>query len=117
MKSYNKLLELLSYIGGGDSVSAIAPLLADPDPHRREMARRLDEIIPLPRRTLREGSKVWVAREDSTLDIRPVTVVRMTPTEALISSGLKSGEQVILSSISGAVPGLKLRLVSAGAMP
>lgn len=79
--------------------------------------RQLEGIIPLPRRALREDSNIWIAREDSTLDIRPVIVERMTPTELLISSGLTSGEMVILSSISGAAPGLKLRLVSAGATP
>ncbi len=79
--------------------------------------RRLEEIIPLPRRALRENSNVWVASEDSTLDIRPVTIERMTPTEVLISSGLTSGEKIILSSISGAAPGLKLRPVHKGATP
>ena len=79
--------------------------------------RQLDGVIPLPRRALREGTMVWIARDDSTLDIRTVTIERMTPTEVLISSGLASGEKVILSSVPGAVTGLKLRLVSAGATP
>ena len=79
--------------------------------------RQLEGIIPLLRRALREDSKVWIASEDSTLDIRSVTVERMTPTEVLISSGLSQGEKVILSSISGAAPGLKIRPVRTGATP
>jgi len=73
--------------------------------------REINDVIPMPRRAIREGSTVWIARPDSTLDIREVIIKRLTPTEALISDGVQPGERVILSQVSGAAPGLKLRPV------
>lgn len=74
--------------------------------------RLIERTIPLPRHALREGSTVWIAAPDSTLDIRSVLVERLTPEEVLISEGINTGEQIILSSISSAAPGLKLRPVA-----
>ncbi len=70
---------------------------------------RLTDIYPLPRRALRDNSTLWIAVQDSILEIRNVKVKRLTPNEVFIVSGLKEGEMVITSSISGAAPGLKVR--------
>ncbi|MDP8228262.1 MAG: efflux RND transporter periplasmic adaptor subunit, partial [Candidatus Electryoneaceae bacterium] len=71
--------------------------------------REITDIIPMPRKVIREGSTVWIALPDKTLEIRHITVDRMTATEALISGGLRPGERVITSQISGATTGLKVR--------
>ncbi len=73
--------------------------------------REIADIIPMPRKVIREGTTVWIVLPDNTLDIRKVIIERLTSTEALISDGLHSGERVIMSQISGAAPGLKVRMV------
>ncbi len=79
--------------------------------------REVVDAIPLPRRALRENNRVWVATGDSTLDFRKVELYRLTPDEALVSEGLEDGEHVVLTSISAAAPGMKLRLQQAEATP
>jgi hypothetical protein len=53
---------------------------------------------------------VWVAGKDDKLKIKQVTVARRTPGEVLISSGLDAGDRVVLTPITGAVEGMKLRV-------
>ncbi|MBU1698809.1 MAG: HlyD family efflux transporter periplasmic adaptor subunit [Candidatus Eisenbacteria bacterium] len=74
--------------------------------------RMLKNIIPIPRSSIRENSMVWIMTAENTLEIRPVTIHRMTPTEALIADGLAQGEKVILTPLSGAAPGMRLRTIS-----
>ncbi|MBD3166870.1 efflux RND transporter periplasmic adaptor subunit [bacterium] len=74
----------------------------------------LDGVISLPRKALRRdesgGFEVWVMNGDNTLTMRDVSVVHMTPDKALIDEGVTTGENVILSALSGASPGMKLRV-------
>ena len=72
--------------------------------------QKLENIYPIPRHALRDGSTVWVASFDSTLAIRNVTVSALTQDEAIVQSGIAEGDRIIVTSISGAAPGLKLRL-------
>jgi RND family efflux transporter MFP subunit len=70
--------------------------------------RQLDDVVVLPAAALRDGQTVWVA-EEGRLAIRPVEVLRRTRDEVVIGSGLKDGDQVILTYLPGAAPGMKLR--------
>lgn len=71
--------------------------------------RQLEQVMPVPRIALREDNTVWVANEENTLEIRPVSLARLTPDEALVKDGLQIGELVVLTQISGAANGTKLR--------
>jgi len=71
--------------------------------------RRIERTIPLPRSALRENATIWVAAADSTLQIREVSVDRLTPSEALIAAGIDPGELVVLSPLAGAAEGMRLR--------
>ena len=71
--------------------------------------KSIDNIYPVPRYALKANSTVWVADADNTLQVRPVKVERMNSTEALISEGLSENDKVILTTLSGAAPGLKVR--------
>ncbi len=73
--------------------------------------RQIEQTIAIPRSALRINSTVWVAAPDSTLEIRNVTLERLTPQEALIATGITPGEQVILTPLAGAAPGMTLRPV------
>ncbi len=69
----------------------------------------LTGVFPVPARALRENSTVWVVGGDEQLHIRPVTVVRRERETVLVSEGLSEGERIVLTTISGAAEGMKLR--------
>ncbi len=70
--------------------------------------RRLDDVIAIPRRTLREGEVVWVV-EDDRIRIQPVHVLRLTRDEAWIDRGLAGGEAIVTTALSGVADGMLVR--------
>ncbi len=75
--------------------------------------KTLKGVHAIPAEALRLGSKVWIAAvKDDTLEVRKVTVARRTATEALVTAGLADGDRVVLTNITGAVAGMKLRVKS-----
>ena len=75
--------------------------------------KQLDRVYAIPAEALRLGSKVWVTDpKDDTLQVRKVTVARRTATEALITAGITDGDRVVLTNITGALSGMKLRISS-----
>ena len=75
----------------------------------------LHEKIVLPRRALRDNRTVWVADSDGALRIRPVEVVRLAREQVVIGEGLEVGERVVLTTLTGAADGMKLRIAGEGA--
>jgi RND family efflux transporter MFP subunit len=69
----------------------------------------LKTVIPIPVDTLREGNTVWVMNANNQLEIRKVTVIRKEREKVLVGSGLAGEERIILTHISGAANGMKLR--------
>ncbi len=78
--------------------------------------RDLENTIAIPRSAMRENNTLWIAKDDGTLDIRNVTYHRLTPKEALVSSGIEAGENIVLTSIAAASSGMKLRFLNAEEM-
>ena len=74
--------------------------------------KQLPSVYAIPAEALRLGFRVWVVGPKETLQIRKVTVARRTVAEALISAGLKDGDRVVLTNITGALQGMKLRVKS-----
>ncbi len=74
----------------------------------------LEEMIVLPRRALRDNRTVWIADNDGVLRIRPVEVARLAREQVVISSGLEAGERVVLTTLTGAANGMKLRVAGEG---
>ncbi|MCF6178898.1 MAG: efflux RND transporter periplasmic adaptor subunit [Geopsychrobacter sp.] len=72
----------------------------------------LGQLASLPRSALRDGNVVWLADDMNRLEIRPVHVLRRQQETLLIDEGLKGGERLILTNISGVAPGMKLRFKS-----
>lgn len=78
--------------------------------------KTLNQVVELPRDALRDNDTVWIMDEEDRLRIQPAEVVRRERESVLISAGLKAGDRVVLTPISGAADGLLLRLAeSAGA--
>ena len=73
--------------------------------------KKLAGVIAIPRSALRENATVWIADKNNKLQIRPVTVVRRERDMLFIEKGLKEGERVVLTSLSGAAEGINLRAI------
>ncbi len=68
----------------------------------------LENVIVLPRSTIREGSRVWVKNDENRLEVRTVDIVLSRKDSVVVSRGLKDGDQVIMTQLPAAIPGLKL---------
>ncbi len=77
----------------------------------------LKGIWALPSKALRDGSTVWVADAENLLRIAAVTVVRREKDQVLLSGGLADGDRVVLTYVSGATDGTKLRLLPESEAP
>jgi multidrug efflux pump subunit AcrA (membrane-fusion protein) len=75
----------------------------------RIKGRQVENIHRLPRHLIHDGDTVFLAADDQ-LNIQPVTVLRRFKTSVLVSDGLSDGDLVITTPLSGAVPGMKIRL-------
>lgn len=72
--------------------------------------RSADGLIELPREALRDGDRVFIADEDSKLDIRAVDVVRSTAERVYLADSIEPGERVITTAIAAPIPGTRLNV-------
>lgn len=113
-----------------DGTSRMARLqVAVPDPTRRDgtgMPLLLDmwvqadidvgephNAVRLPAEYVRDGDRVWVLRDDGTLDIRPLDLLWTEDDVVWIDSGLQAGEQVVTTHLETPVDGMALRRADA----
>ena len=102
-------------------------LISIPDPlglHRKEKERHplligeyiraeiegplLKNVVVLPRSTIREGNRVWVKNQEKRLEVRTVDIALSRKDTVLVRQGLRDGDQVIVTQLPAAIPGLKL---------
>lgn len=76
--------------------------------------KQLANIIVLPRTALREGNLVWTMDDQNKLRICSVTPLRFERDEVLIREGLVGGEKVVLTNLTAAAEGMKLRVQGGG---
>lgn len=69
----------------------------------------LHDIVVLPRHAIRERERVWVKNADNQLEVRPIEIVLSRHDSVLIARGVEEGEQIIISQIPAAIPGLLLQ--------
>ncbi len=79
--------------------------------------RTLQKVFVLPRKALRDGETVWMTDPENQLTIQKVVVVRKERAVVLISGGLHDGDRVVLTALSGAAEGMKLRPREPGVAP
>ncbi|MFW5730704.1 MAG: efflux RND transporter periplasmic adaptor subunit [Desulfonatronovibrionaceae bacterium] len=85
------------------------PLMLDEYVSLTIQGRMIKDVFPLPRKALRDRSKVWVFTEDG-LDIRQTSSIWQDKDRVYVRKGLAPGDQVILSHLTLPVPGMKLKL-------
>lgn len=77
----------------------------------------LHDVVVLPRKTIREGSRIWVKNRDNQLEIRPVEIILSRKDSVLISQGVGEGDQIITSQLPAAIPGLVLQSAEKPSLP
>lgn len=78
--------------------------------------RMVTGVFSVPRTAVRDESTVWIMDEEDRLRIRPVQIVRLDRDEALVSNGLEEDDRVVVTALSGAADGMKLRVASEGSL-
>jgi RND family efflux transporter MFP subunit len=74
--------------------------------------RALKDVIVIPRIAFRDDSTVWVMNKDQRLTIKKVLPVRIKKDSVIIGKGLDTGDMLVLTNISGAADGMKLRKIN-----
>ena len=69
------------------------------------------DSVVLPRTALRGKDSVYVAREDDTLEVRPVEVAFSERERLILTSGVSAGERVVTSPVRAASDGMKIKPV------
>lgn len=99
---------------GFDSDSGVPPLVPGMFVKVQIEGRRFEQIFEIPRSALRDRNEVFIA-DSNQLRIRRAMVLRSVGNTAYLSAGLNAGDMIILSPISTAVDGMKIRTILAGA--
>jgi multidrug efflux pump subunit AcrA (membrane-fusion protein) len=73
--------------------------------------RRVDGAVVLPRAALRGENRVLIVDEEGHMRFRDVEVLRSEREKVVIGNGLATGEHVVVSPVSAAVDGMKVRVV------
>jgi RND family efflux transporter MFP subunit len=71
--------------------------------------RELPGAVAIPRSALRGRDEVWVARPDSTLEVRAVDVARAEVGRVIVGDGLAPGEWIVTSSLEAPTTGMRVR--------
>ena len=70
--------------------------------------RKLKNVYVIPRSALHDNNMVWIASVDDRLKLRQVEVKWKERNEVVISSGIKTGEKLIISELAAPVEGMLL---------
>lgn len=79
--------------------------------------RLLRDVFSIPRTAFRENSTVWVMDETNKLRVKKVNPLRIEREEVLINEGLDDGDLIVMTTLSGAADGMKLRPLKEGENP
>ena len=80
-------------------------------------AGQLEDTLTIPRAALREGDQIWVVGDDHLLKILPATILWRESETVLISNNLKKGDQLVVSDLRVALPGMEVDPQPATAYP
>lgn len=92
-----------------------APLLVGMFVDVEILGESVENVHVLPRAALHEDDVVWVASSAGVLHMRQAQVVHVRDEHVLVRMDLSAGEEVIVSQLSGATEGMKIRVQNAGA--
>ena len=71
--------------------------------------KAMENVFALPRPVLRDDNTVWLMDAEGRLRIRKVVPIRLERKDVFIRDGLETGDKVIITNLTGAADGMKLR--------
>ena len=71
--------------------------------------RMLEDVFVIPRTALRDHSTVWIMDKENRLRVKTVVPLRIEKEKVIIAEGIDNGDMIVLTNISGAADGMKLR--------
>ena len=75
------------------------------------LGHEIPDLTIIPRSALREGQVVWVVDPDGRLHYRKVEVARIDGDQVQVSSGLRTGDQVVVSHLKMVTDGMEVRSI------
>ncbi len=75
--------------------------------------RMVDNAISIPNSALRAGNQVFVIGESGLLEIRDIDLIHRNRERVVLASGVRAGEQVVVSAIRNPIPGMRLESIDA----
>lgn len=79
----------------------------------RLFGREIQEAYVVPRRLVSSTGEVWVVNSGK-LALRPVEVIYAGREDVWINTGFEEGDQLLLSQVDSAVPGMAVRVAATG---
>jgi len=76
--------------------------------------RTLSQIYVIPAGALRENANLWLMNSDNRLNIRQVEVIRRENEHVIVKGDISPGDRLVLTYLTGAVPGMQLRPAEEG---
>jgi multidrug efflux pump subunit AcrA (membrane-fusion protein) len=77
--------------------------------------RSVPDLVRVPRAAMLDGRSVLLLTDASTLEFRPVDVLRTELDSVLVTGGLRSGERVVTTPPSAPIPGTEVRVLESDA--
>ncbi len=134
-KKYGRVIKLMGDIGekgqmariliniddplGLENKNSLPPLLTGEYVKIEIQGKNLGKVFMIPRSAIRDNDKIWLANDDNRLLIRKIEPVWRNMDYIMIKNTekhqLKDGDKLIISHISGAVDGMKIK--PAGSYP
>ncbi len=71
--------------------------------------KKLRNIFIIPRSAFRDNSTVWIMDKENKLKINKVDALKIERDRIIVGKGLNDGDMIIMTNISGAAEGMKLR--------
>jgi multidrug efflux pump subunit AcrA (membrane-fusion protein) len=71
--------------------------------------RRVEQLVEVPRRALREGDRILVVDDDDRLSVRHPDIAWRLPHSVLVRDGVADGERVVTSPVEAAIDGMLVR--------
>lgn len=71
-------------------------------------AGTLHDVYSIPRRALRENSRVWVRDDGGKLQIREVHIIWRRHEDVLVRDGFQPGDQLVVTHLASVIPGMPL---------
>lgn len=102
-------MEVRNPLGDDPAAEAHPPLIIGEYVRVAIQGRALDNVYRIPRTALRDNARIWIARDDETLQIREVAPLWRDADYVLLQEGLAPGERLIISDLTAAVDGMAVR--------